>query len=54
MGWREWTLVGGDVRRNLTRRKRQFFVVERHVEDVTQDEKHVPDLVESIMSQLVL
>ena len=33
----------------LTPRKRHFFVIEKYAEDVKQDEKHVPDLVESIM-----
>ena len=30
-------------------RKRHFFVIEKYVEDVRQDEKHVPDLLEAIM-----
>ena len=33
----------------LTLGKRHFFVIEKSVEDVKQDEKHVPDLLESIM-----
>ena len=33
----------------LTLRKRHFFVIEKYVEDVKQEEKHVPDLLESIM-----
>ena len=33
----------------LTLRKRHFFVIEKYVEDVKQDEKDVPDLPESIM-----
>ena len=33
----------------LTLRKRHFFVIEKSVEDVKQDEQHVPDLLESIM-----
>ena len=33
----------------LTPRKRHFFVIEKCVEDVKQHEKHVPDLLESIM-----
>ena len=33
----------------LTLRKRHFFVIEKYVEDVKQDENHVPDLLESIM-----
>ena len=26
-----------------------FFVIEKYIDDVRQDEKHVPDLLESIM-----
>ena len=33
----------------LTLRKRHFFVIEKYVEDVKQDEKHGPDLLESTM-----
>ena len=33
----------------LTLRKRHVFVIEKYVEDVKQDETHVPDLLESIM-----
>ena len=33
----------------LTQRKRHFFVIEKHIEDVKQDEKSVPDLLESII-----
>ena len=33
----------------LTLRKRHFFVIEKFVEDVKQEEKGVPDLLESIM-----
>ena len=33
----------------LTLRKRHFVVMEKYVEDVKQDEKSVPDLVESII-----
>ena len=33
----------------LTLRKRHFFVIEKYVEDVKQEEKDVPDLLESIM-----
>ena len=34
----------------LTLRKRHVFVIEKYVEDIKQDEKDVPDLVESIMN----
>ena len=33
----------------LTLRKRHFFLMEKYIEDARQDEKHVPDLLESIM-----
>ena len=49
MGWRGWTPVGRDTKRKLTLRKIHFFVIEKYVEDVKQDEKSSPDLVESIM-----
>ena len=33
----------------LNPRKRYFFLIEKYNEDARQDEKHVPDLLESIM-----
>ena len=30
-------------------KKKHFFVIEKYIEDVKQDEKHVPDLLEAIM-----
>ena len=41
--------MGRDTKRKLYTRKIHFFVIEKYVEDVKQDEKHVPDLLESIM-----
>ena len=38
-----------DTKSKLTIRKVHFFVIEKYVEDVKQDEKDVPDLLESIM-----
>ena len=38
-----------DTKSKLTLRERHFFVIEKYVEDVKQDEKHVPDLLEPIM-----
>ena len=38
----------------LTLRKRHFFVIEKYVEDVTQEEKDVPDRLESIMRSTCL
>ena len=32
----------------LTLRKRHVFLVDKYIEDARQDEKHVPDLLESI------
>ena len=49
MGWRGWANVATHTKRKLTVRKRHFFVVEKHVEDVKQDQKTIPDLLESIM-----
>ena len=49
MGWRGWTPVGGDIKSKLTLRQIYFSVIEKYVEDVKQDEKSVPDLVESMM-----
>ena len=42
-------MVGADTKRKLYPRKRHFFLIEKYIEDVRQDEKHVPDLLESIM-----
>ena len=33
----------------LTLSKRYFFVIEKYVEDVKQDGRHVPELLEAIM-----
>ena len=33
----------------MTLRNRHVFVIEKYIEDVKQDEKHVPDLLEPIM-----
>ena len=41
--------VGGHGPKNLTLRKNTLFFIEKYVEDVKQEEKDVPDLVESIM-----
>ena len=37
------------TKNKLTLSKRHFVVVEKYVEDVKQNEKHVPDLLEAIM-----
>ena len=49
MSWRGWTSQGTDTKRKLYQRKSHFFVIEKYIEDARQDEKHVPDLLESIM-----
>ena len=47
---REWTrCVRGD-KKQVDPIKDILFVIEKHLEDVRQDEKHVPDLLESIMT----
>ena len=49
MSWRGWTTQGADTKRKLYPRKRQFFVMEKYIEDARQEEKDVPDLLEAIM-----
>ena len=46
-------VVGGGPKK-LTLRKRHFIVIEKYVEDVKQDEKHVLDIVESITKPICL
>ena len=41
--------AAGHGSKKLTLRKRHIFVIGKYVEDVKQEEKDVPDLVESIM-----
>ena len=41
--------VAGNGPKKLTLRKRQLVVIEKYVEDVKQDEKSVPNLVESMI-----
>ena len=38
-----------DTRGKLALRKRHVFVIEKYIEDVKQEEKHVPDLLEAVM-----
>ena len=53
MGWRGCAVVvythTHTHKKKLYLRKGHFFVIEKHTEDVKQDEKHVPDLLEPIM-----
>ena len=37
------------TKKHKTISKRQFFLIEKYFEDARQDEKHVPDLLESMM-----
>ena len=38
-----------DTKSKLTLRKRHFFVIEKSIEDVKQEGKDVPDLLEPLM-----
>ena len=49
MSWRGWTSQGADTQRKFYPQKKHFFVMEKYIEDVKQEEKDVPDLVEPIM-----
>ena len=49
MSWRGWTSQGTDTKRKLYPRKTHVFVMGKYTEDVKQEEKDVPDLLESIM-----
>ena len=44
-GWHPWH---GDTKRKLYLRKIHFFVIEKYVEDVKQEETDVSDLLEAI------
>ena len=48
---REWTWCVPGHKNMLTLSKTYFFVIEKCVEDVKQEEKEVPDLLEAIMKQ---
>ena len=41
--------VGGRGPGHKILRKRHVFLIETYIEDARQDEKHVPDLLESII-----
>ena len=49
MGWRGLTSGARTYKEKLYLRKKHVFVIGKYVEDVKQEEKHVPDLLESIM-----
>ena len=42
-------MLGYSHKKKLYPRKRNCFVIEKYVEDAKQEEKDVPDLLESIM-----
>ena len=46
--------MGRNSKRKLYLRKRHFFDIENYVEDAKEDEKHVPDLLESMMRSTCL
>ena len=41
--------VATHTKKQKTLSKRHVFLIEKYAGDATQDEKHVPDLLESIM-----
>ena len=49
MGWRGWKRCVREHKNKLTIRKRHVFVIEKSIEDVKQEEKDVPDLLEAII-----
>ena len=49
MGWRRGTTVGARQQRQLTLKERYFFVIDKYVKDVKQDQRIAPDLMESII-----
>ena len=49
MGWRGLTTGARTHKKKLTLRKRHFFVIEKYIEDVKQEEKDVLDLLEAMM-----
>ena len=46
---RGWASGDADTKKKLYPRKRHFSVIEKHIENSKQDEKHVPDLLEAII-----
>ena len=49
MGWKGLASGHGDTKRTLYLRTKLVFIMEKSVEDAKQEEKDVPDLLESIM-----
>ena len=48
MGWRGWANVATH-KKEVDLKKKTLFCYRKHIEDVEQDQKTVPDLLESIM-----
>ena len=48
MAWREWTPVG-NLQKAVVPKQTYVFVIESHIDDVSQGHEPLPDLVESIM-----
>ena len=48
MGWSGWTSGGTRHKKEVVPKKKTCIIIGNYVEDVKQDEKHVPDLLESI------
>ena len=49
MGWKGLASGARTYKKKLYLRERHFFVMEKYIEDAKQEEKDVPDLLESIM-----
>ena len=49
MDFREWKRCVSRQKNRLILQKTYFSVMENYIEDVRQDEKHVPDVLEAIM-----
>ena len=52
MDLREWTRCV-DTQKSIKPHQKDIFLIEKCFEDVRQDEKHVPDLLESIMRPIL-
>ena len=49
MGWKGLTTGGRTHKKKFTLRKIHVFLIEKYIEDVRQEKKDVPDLLEAIM-----
>ena len=48
MSWRGWTSGVTSHKKEVVPKKKQFFVLDKYIEDAKQEEKDVPDLLEAI------